>query len=252
MHHVPRAKVVLVAGMQREKRRTLVRCVLSAVDKCLVAANNRRGVPLHHPRGTLVFGDPEQLRKLRHERVGEICEPLARHDVLVDADPPEIGESLLVAWEIHDEVVVRRRAADEEITKDRRAGRRTADYATTGEHFIECGLGLCAGVRIHEVELPPALEPHTARLLEDRHERVRVGEFPIGREQHVHVLRSRRLPAAGAGRILRVLGGAAGVGNVDDEGVRSAGRRDKPRIDLGAHRPAAHDDHGSVSRPDSR
>ena len=121
--------------------------------------------PRHHPRGPLVLRDPEQLRILRHDGVSEVRQALARDDVLIDADVPEIGEALLVSRIVHDPVVLRRRAPHEEVAEDRGTGRGPTDDSASLEHVAEGFLRFGPAVVLHQMELPSALEPHAAAFL---------------------------------------------------------------------------------------
>ena len=219
---VPCAEVVAIAGMQREERlagsvgslppytNALLRPMIVAVSP-----STNQAVPSSSEI-------PSSSGKARHQRVGEIGQPFARHDVLVDADAAQKAKALLVARR-HDDRVADRAPADQKAGEDGRAGRRPAHDAAAGEDVVECLLRLGAGVGIHQVPLAAALEPDAARLLERRHEAVGVGDGAIDRMQHDDVLRAGRLQpprAAPVGRIRRV---AARRRHVDDQGIGPAG-----------------------------
>jgi hypothetical protein len=99
--------------------------------------------------------------------------------VLIDPGVAQKAEALLVLRVVHDEIVIGRRAAHEEITDDRRAGRRSTHHTAAGEHVVETLLGLRTGVRVHEVKLPAALEPHSAGFLENGAKESGVGELVL-------------------------------------------------------------------------
>lgn len=107
---------------------------------------------------------------LRHERVREIPQLLARHDVLVDGHAAQEAEADFVSGR-HDRRVAGPRAAQHVAGEDRCAGRRAADHAAAGQHVVEGALGLRAGIRVHEVPLaspsnqtPPARASGAAKL----------------------------------------------------------------------------------------
>ena len=188
MHDVSRRQIEFVAGMQREKRSIGIGRVLAAVDEGLVASNDRGGITGHDPGGAFILRDRQHVGILRHDGVREIRQSLARHDVLIDPDATEICEPLLVSRIVHDEIVVRRSAAHEKITKNRCAGGRATDNAASGQHVAKRLLRLGTGVVIDEMKLAAALKPDAAGLSQDRDERVGVGELSVGRVVDVDVL----------------------------------------------------------------
>jgi hypothetical protein len=119
MHHAARRQVVHVAGVQREERLPGVGRILAAVDERLVPSDDRRRVALHHPRRALVLRDAQQLRILRHDRVGEIRQTLACDHVLIDADAAQVRKSLRYpGWSMMK--LLFDGAADEKVADDRR------------------------------------------------------------------------------------------------------------------------------------
>src|SRR4051812_31127724 len=96
------------------------------------------------------------------------------------------------------------------------------------------------------MELAATLEPHASSLLQDRRERVGVGEFLVLGVQHIDVLRACLLPAARSRRILLVDGIATRSRYVDDQSIWTSRGRDESRVDLRSHRPAANHDDGST------
>ena len=162
------------------------------------------------------------------QRVGEVAEPLARDDVLIDRHAAQEAEADLVPRR-HDGRVSGDRAAHQVAAKNGRARRRSADDTASREHFMEGLLGFGAGVRIDDVPLAAAVEPDGLGVAQILHEGFRVRHFRIVRVQHLHVLVAA-LDPGGNHLIFRVgpdrpvLGPVAARGRHDDDlRVRPAG-----------------------------
>jgi hypothetical protein len=139
--------------------------------------------------------------------------------------------------------------ADHEVAEDGSARGRATDNAAALEQCHDFAFGLRAAVVLHDVELPPALEPDATGLADDGDEGVRVSELAVLGKKDGNVPRSvisPRLPDVRRDGVA-----AAGVRHVQDEGVRSARRLDERLVDLRSHRAATDHDDGSLRRSDS-
>ncbi len=93
------------------------------------------------------------------------------------------------------------------------------------------------------MKLTPTFEPHTAGFLYDRREGIAVGDLSVLGEEHHDVPGTGVAP--GLSGVARHRVGTAGVGDVEDDGVRAAGRVDEGFVDLWSHRATAHDYDGA-------
>ena len=79
----------------------------------------------------------------------------------------------------HHDVRPRRIAAHQVVPLNRRAGGAAADDAATLEHLVELGERPGVGIRVDDVPLPAAVEPHGVRILQVLDEGFGVGDFRI-------------------------------------------------------------------------
>jgi hypothetical protein len=164
------------------------------VHRDLPGAEDLEAVAAHDDRGPFREANPQQVGKPLDDG-NEIVPPVTSVDVLIDRGPLEEPEAFLVIRLVgHHDVRARRVAANEVLPLDRRAGGAAADHAAAGEHLVELPVGACVAVRVDDVPLAAAVEPHRVRLAERLHERVAVRLARIGRVEHAHVLEPARDP----------------------------------------------------------
>src|SRR5205085_7045002 len=86
------SEIVFVTWMQCQKWMAGI-VVLSAVDERLVSTDDFGHVTADQPRRAFVFGNPEEIRIARKQRVGEIPKARPRDHVLVDRDVTEVSKA---------------------------------------------------------------------------------------------------------------------------------------------------------------
>lgn len=147
----------------------------------------------------------------------------------------------------HQNVQSGNRAAHEVVALDRRARRSTADRAAARQHGVKGRAGLCAGIGVHQVPLPAAVEPHRTGLRQRRCEVIGVGQPRIGGVQHVHVPEPELAPGlqhhvgvVACGLTLRVAvaacgwndhGGGCWAASQLDEGLQQPGAFERTTAD---------------------
>src|SRR5437773_408844 len=86
------------------------------------------------------------------------------------------------------------RAAHEELTLDSCSGGTSCDYTAAFEDFFELALRERVRVRIDEIPLAPADEPHRIRVLQRFNEFLGIRDFRVVCVKHRDVLQPESLP----------------------------------------------------------